>query len=305
MQIATGGIQTLHRAILCTLVLVASSYVLSAVPAIAQDADPGSVEIVSDGDNLQARFYRAECEAACATLLLIPGFPGSAEPDVLGLGTRLSIEGLHVLVVNPRGLQQSEGKMTFFHTLDDIGAAFDWLHDDAVVERFGIDTSAVVVGGHSFGGGTSMAYAARDPRVRAIISLAGTDHGQLIRDYELDASFAEMVDGVLRSARAPEGPARFDPDATMRELADNQDVFGLRENAVRLANRAILLVGGWEDVNVTVDRSMLPLYRALRQEGAENVTFLVYHDNHGFGQVREHLAADVRAWVIRANDRND
>lgn len=295
----------LHKALYCTLVLVVLCCVLSAVPAIAQHADTESVEIVSDGDTLQARFYRSECEAACTTLLLIPGFPGSTQPDVLGLGARLSSEGLHVLVVNPRGLQESEGTMTFFHALDDIGAAFDWLHEDAVVERFGIDTSAVVVGGHSFGGGTSMAYAARDPRVRAIISLAGTDHGQLIRDYQSDASFAEMVDGALSSAQAPKGPARFDPDATMRELADNQSVFGLRENAARLADRAILLVGGWEDINVTVDRSMLPLYRALGQKGAENVTFLVYHDNHGFGQVREQLATDVRKWVLRAINLKD
>jgi len=274
------------------------------LPAAAQEPSSEPVQILSDGAALQARFYRAECDAMCPTLLLIPGFPGSERPDVLGLGERLSADGLHVLVVNPRGLHQSEGMMSFFHTLDDIGAAFDWLHDDAVIQRFGVDTTAVVLGGHSFGGGTTMAYAARDPRVRAIVSVGGTDHGVLIRKYQRDAAFRERVRRLVQSALAPEGPARADFDATWRDLSENQDIFGLQENAARLADRSILLIGGWEDRNVTMDEYMLPLYRSLREVGAEDVTFQVYHDNHGFGQVRERLANDVRSWVRQITGTN-
>ena len=273
-------------------------------PAAAQEPTSESVEIVSEDATLQARFYRAACDATCPTLLLVPGFPGSATPDVLGLGPRLRVAGLHVLVVNPRGLYESEGTMSFFHTLDDIGAAFDWLHGDAVVERFGVDTAAVILGGHSFGGGTTMAYAACDPRVRAVVSIGGTDHGELIRQYQRNPSVAEMVNQILHASRAPEGPARFEVEATMRELAENQDMFGLRENAARLADRSILLIGGWEDRNVTMDEYILPLYRALQEAGAEDVTLRVYHDNHGFGQVREQLADDVRNWVRQITGMN-
>lgn len=273
-----------------------------ALPATAQEIGSVPVEIISDGATMQGQFFTADCEGACPTLLLVPGWPGNPR-DVLGLGARLSEGGLNVVIFNPRGLHQSEGTMTFSKTLDDIGAAFEWLHDDEIVERFGVDTFSIAIGGHSFGGGMSMAYAARDPRVHAVVSLAGTDHAEFVREYQRSASFAEMIDKTLRSTQAPAGPARFDPEASLRELAENQSTFGLRENAARLADRSILLVGGWEDVNTTIEQYMLPLYRALKEAGAEDVTFLVYHDNHGFGQVRERVANDLRGWMLRRSNR--
>jgi hypothetical protein len=144
----------------------------------------------------------------------------------------------------------------------------------------------------------AMAYAARDPRVRNVLSIAGADHAEFIREYQRNASFAEMMDEVLRSTQAPEGPARFDVEASLRELAAHQDVFGLGENAARLADRSILLVGGWEDTSVTIEQQVLPFYRALKEAGAEDVTFLVYHDDHGFDQVRERMADDIRNWIL-------
>lgn len=288
-----------QRTVVRASVLAALFHLLVLFPAAAQKIDPQPVEILSEGAHMRGEFFKADCAGPCPTLLLVPGFPGSAQHEVLGLGARLSEDGVSVLVFNPRGFHQSEGTMTFFNTLDDIGAAFSWLHEDDVVERFAIDTTAIAIGGHSFGGGTSMAYAARDPRVRAVVSLAGTDHAEFIREYQRNPAFSERVDRILGAAQAPEGPARFEREATLRELAEHQDVFGLRENAARLADRRILLIGGWEDRNVTVDQHMLPLYRALEEAGAEDVTFLVHHDDHGFGEVRERLEHEVRHWLLR------
>lgn len=274
------------------------SCLLVEAPAIAQKSESIPTKIASEGETMYGRFFEAECGGMCPTLLLVPGWPGNPY-DVLDMGAMLHKDGINVVVFNPRGLHESEGTASFFGTLEDIGAVFEWLHSAEVVERFGIDTSAIVIGGHSFGGGTAMAYAARDPRVRAVVSLAGTDHGVFIREYQRNASFAEMVSNMLRSTQAPEGPARFDQEAMLGELKENQNTFGLQENAAALSARSILLIGGWEDTNTTVDDYMLPLYRALRKAGAEHVTFLVYHDNHGFGQVRERMADDIRDWILR------
>lgn len=81
----------------------------------------------------------------------------------------------------------------------------------------------------------------------------------------------------------------FDPKGLLQELADGQELFGLVENAAALADRSIVIFGGWEDVNVTIDDSLLPLYRALRAAGARDVTFRTYHTDHGFRNVREAL----------------
>ena len=151
----------------------------------------------------------------------------------------------------------------------------------------------------------ALAYAARDPSVRAVVSIAGTDHAAFIRLFRRDTAFAERIGGSLRSTLAPDGPARFDYEGTLRELDENQSIFGLRENASRLADRSILLVGGWDDPNVTIEGHVLPLYRALQGAGAEDVSLLVYQDGHGFGEVRERMADVLHAWVLEATGHEE
>ncbi len=256
------------------------------------------VGIDSDGLRLQGRFFQAAGRGLHPTLLLIPGWPGNPQ-DVLGLGERLVGHGINVLVVNPRGMHESEGTNTFAGTLRDIGAALRWLRTSEVFERFQIDTANIFLGGHSFGGGMAMAYAAADTGVRRLISIAGTDHGEIIREFERNEAFASAIREMLQRTKAPEGPVRFDLEFGLNELSEGRQVYGLRENAGRLSDRSILLIGGWEDLSTTVDEFMLPLYRSLKDAGAEDVTFLVYHDDHGFGEVRDRMAEDIAAWIAR------
>ena len=166
-------------------------------------------------------------------------------------------------------------------------------------QRFGVDATRLVLGGYSYGGGMAMAYAARDPSVRRVISIAGTDHGEFARELQRNAAFAEGIRGWLLSTRAPEGTARFDLDANEQELCAHPEVYGLRENAASLADRSILLIGGWEDEGPTIDQHQLPLYRALRGAGAADVTFHVYHADHSFSNVRQRLASDIAGWLLR------
>jgi pimeloyl-ACP methyl ester carboxylesterase len=215
----------------------------------------------------------------------------------LGLGERLSEQGINVCMFNPRGLHQSEGIQSHANTLHDIGAAWQWLRQADVQRRFKVDTTRLALGGHSYGGGMAMAYAARDSSVRRVISIAGNDHGAFVRELQRSAAFAKGIRHMLLSTRAPEGPARFDLEAGLKELAEHQDVYGLKENAANLADRAILLLGGWEDEQATVELILLPLYRALKSAGAAKVTFLVYHTDHDFSNVRERLVSDIRDWL--------
>jgi dipeptidyl aminopeptidase/acylaminoacyl peptidase len=203
------------------------------------------------------------------------------------------------LYVQPQGLQQSEGISSHANVLQDIGAALQWPKQADVQRRFEVEATRLVLGGHSYGGGMAVAYAARDLSVRRVISIAGNDHGEFARELETNVAFAESIRRHLWSTRAQEGPARFDMDASLKELLDHQDVYGLTENAANLADRSILLIGGWEDEQVTIDQYLLPLYRALRGAGAAKVTFLVYHTDHGFSNVRQQLASDIAGWLLR------
>jgi len=257
-----------------------------------------SIEFTSEGACVRGRFFAAAGTTPAATLLLVPGWPGNPS-DVLGLGALLAEQGVNVCMFNPRGLHQSEGIHSFANTLQDIGAAWQWLKQADVQKRFGVDTTRLALGGHSYGGGMAMAYAARDSNVRRVISIAGNDHGEFVRAMQRNAAFAEGIRRMLLSTRSPEGPARFDVDADFKELVDHQDVYGLRENAANLADRSILLIGGWEDEQATIELILLPLYRALKGAGAAKVTFLVYHTDHDFSNARQRLASDIAGWLLR------
>lgn len=225
-----------------------------------------------------------------ASILLVPGW-GGGPSDVLGIAEELSTKGVEVFVLSPRGWHESEGHASFSNALEDIGAVLPWVRKRA--------SHPVVLGGHSFGGGMVLAYAARDTSVKALVSVAGTDHGQLIRKYLSEPEFAAGLNAGLESMAAEGRPIRFEVQTLQQELIDGQTTLGLRENASRLADRSILMFGGWEDINTTVDDYLLPLYRALRSAGATDVTFSVFHTDHGFGNVRPELHTEVRDWLTR------
>jgi pimeloyl-ACP methyl ester carboxylesterase len=259
--------------------------------------EPISVEFISDGARMRGRFFNAFGTTPKATLLFIPGWPGGPDDD-LCLGPLLAKKGINFLTFNPRGLLPSEGLQSNANTLQDIAITLQWLRQAEAQTRFGVDTTRLLIGGHSFGGGMAMVYATQDPSVRRVVSIAGADFGELAREYQRNAAFAEEFRVYNLSTHRPEGPVDFDFDEGLKEWYDHQEIYGLRENAGKLADRSILLLGGWEDQQVTIDQYLLPLYRTLRGAGAAKVTFIVYHTDHNFVNVRQRLASDIASWLL-------
>ena len=264
--------------------------------AQTQSNTPIDVNFNSDGFLLKGKFYSAEGHGPFQTTLLMQGFPGD-EDDVLGLCDKISDAGINAFTFNVRGTHKSEGEFSFRNTLQDIQSVIEYIHKGEIVKRFKIDTSNIVLGGYSFGGGISLVFAANQPEIKRIISIAGTDHGEITREYVRNNSFAEVLNDVLDSCKAPEGAVRFEGHTAMQELIEDIDYYDLRLCAPNLAQKEILLLGGWDDVNVTVDNQLLPLYRALKKENAQNVKFIVYQTDHSFSNVRNELAEDIIKWL--------
>ncbi len=280
---------------------------LFASSACIQGQQPGpvAIEFPSHESSVHGRVFPAGGADLHPTLLLVPGWPGNAN-DVVGLGDSLPRQGINVVMFNPRGMWASEGSFSFANTLEDIGAALQWLDRVDVRQRFKIDPDKLTLGGHSYGGGMAMAYAAKDPRIRKLISISPWDTGEFIRGLQSSPVKAEAFRKNLSARQAPNSPVRIDNiwiEAAFRDLSKVENVYGLRDNVPNLADRSILLIGGWEDGNVTVDETVLPLYRALKRAQTADVTFLVYHADHRFGAVQERLASDIRAWLLRGQSR--
>jgi dipeptidyl aminopeptidase/acylaminoacyl peptidase len=114
----------------------------------------------------------------------------------------------------------------------------------------------------------------------------------------------KMIDDMFEELTYPSGPVRFAIGGTAKEIAEMKIIelnptYDLRKSAPLLANKNILLIGGWEDVNVSIDHLLLPFYRALKKEKVENVRFIVYHTTHSFSNVRDKLAEDIIEWIER------
>ncbi len=148
----------------------------------------------------------------------------------------------------------------------------------------------------------ALTYAANHTEVKAVFSIAGNDHGEFIREYARNPEFAKMIDEMFEGLKAPNGPVRFDMGALPKEIAEIgieniEPTLDLRRAAPILASKEILLIAGWDDTGVTIDNIVLPLYRTLQKEKAENVKIQAFQDDHTFKKVRPEIAETIIKWI--------
>lgn len=274
----------------------------------SQTSTPADITIDRSGMLLKGKFYVSEGKESFPTVILLHGFPGN-EIDVLGLGNKLSQAGINALTFNYSGTYQSQGQWNFENTLKDIQAAFNFLHQPENISKYRIDTTRIYLGGWSYGGGMALTYAANHPEINSVFSIAGTDHGEFFREYIRNPDMQKMIDEMFAGLTAPEGPVRFAKGATPREIAETgidkmNPTLYLRKSTSLLAQKDILLIGGWDDTKITIDQFILPLYRALKNEKAKNVRIVAFQDDHAFSNSRAELAQTIIEWIKTAPERN-
>lgn len=267
----------------------------------AQQENFERVKISQDDIDLNGIIFPVRGEGPYPVVLLLRGFPGG-ESDIFGIGEKFQQSGILTLTFNYSGTYGSEGDYTMENTSKDIDAAFEFLTTKENVVRYNIDTSKFYLGGYSYGGGMALTYAAKNPQIKKIFSIAGTDHGEFFREYFLNDNFAKMIDEMFDQLKAPNGPVRFmkgklPKETTQEDVAAADFTIDLRKCAPLIANRKILLIAGFDDPMVTMENHMLPLYRALQNENAENVRFVAFQDNHSFRKYREEIAWTILNWI--------
>jgi dienelactone hydrolase len=253
------------------------------------------------------KFYVAAGEGIYPTVILLHGFPGN-EKDVLGIGNKLAQSGINALTFNYSGTFQSQGLTSWENNQKDIRAAFDFIYQPKNVTRYKIDTSLIYLGGWCHGGGMALVYAASHPEITTVFSIAGNDFGEFMREYTHNPEMTKMIDKMFADMNAPKGTIRFEKGALPKEMAETgiekiNPVFDLRKDAPLLAQKDILLIGGWNDAQTTVDHFLLPLYRALQKENATSLQIKAFQDDHYFRNSREEVAQTVIDWLKTAQER--
>jgi pimeloyl-ACP methyl ester carboxylesterase len=285
---------TMNR-LLITLILLA---VL--VSARSQDTIPADITIDRDGIELKGKFYQAEGEGNKPTVILLQGSPGNTI-DVLGLGKRLSQLGINAMTFNFSGTHQSQGEMSFENCLADITAAFRFLKSPQSILTHKTDAASIFLAGYSFGGGMAMTYAVKHPEITSVISIAGPDWGEFFEDYIKYPEMKKSVDsGIDRSVTT--GIFRFEPESMPKDIGIpgleklDPDFYTIRSVSY-LTNKDILIICGWDDFQIRMERHAIPLYRALKQEKAQKVQITAFQDDHSFSKSRDIMAQVLAEWI--------
>jgi pimeloyl-ACP methyl ester carboxylesterase len=289
------------------LILIKAFVIFSAIFNGVQSQVPAKVEINinRNGIDLKGKFYISEGAGTFPTVILLQGFPGN-ETDVLDIGKKLSEVGYNALTFNYSGTYQSEGAFNFDNSQKDVNAAFNFIYRPENIKRFKIDTTRIILGGYSFGGGMAFTYAANHPEVKEVFSIAGNDHGAAIREYKLNPERKKLLDDIFDELMPRTDIVRFGPGGTPKEIVEmnileSNPTFDLRYCAPLLAPKNILLIGGWDDLNVSIENIVLPLYRALINAKAKNVEISAVQDDHSFRNSRKELSQIIIEWLESKN----
>ncbi|MBE0676393.1 MAG: prolyl oligopeptidase family serine peptidase [Bacteroidales bacterium] len=257
---------------------------------------PIKIDLICNGNKLNAFFYPSEKDYSSPTLILLLGYPGN-QNFPLGLGEKLSPLGINVLAFNYQGTWNSEGDFSFESSMQDAGSAIKFLKKKETIEKFKVDTSNIILGGYSYGGGMALNAAIYNPEIRKIISIAGADESVFGRKMLADQNYRNVREQMLFKSFYPNGPIKGDFEAVITFWLSNLDRYDLVLNADSLKDKDILLIGGWDDTGVVIEEHIIPLYRKLQYLDANQLEVMIFNTDHSFQNVREELTETIYRWI--------
>lgn len=205
-------------------------------------ADAHRVRIEREGASIEAFVFEPRA-APRATAVILHGL-GDQKASFLDTARGFARAGYRAVAIDLRGHGHSGGDYLSYGLLDadDVGAVLDEIEGDALAEGAGL--GPVVIVGPSYGGAVALRFAARDPRVRAVATLAtfASLRGILPNYARLMAPMLPpppewFIDWALRDAAAESGIDYAQCDST---------------EAVRAVRAPILFVHGEDDVHIPI-----------------------------------------------------
>ena len=232
----------------------------------------------SSGHRLLGTLFLAADDTPKPTAIILHGIPGIEKNYDLALALRG--HGWNAVIFHYRGCWGSGGDYNIPTIPDDVQAALDYLGSGAHPQ---VDPSRIVLIGHSLGGWAAVITAARDPRVQAVVNIAGVNNLSAF-DFSLEMAASDFAPWLPNST--PEGlvtqwqslTAEYDPLIMVSDLL----------------SRPLLVVAGADDTILPPGSHAEPLYQ-LAEEPKK------YHlhpeANHGFTLHRPWLINHILEWL--------
>ena len=259
----------------------------------AHPADMAAFTLPTGGARVNALMYLASGDQPHPTMLFLHGFPGNETNIDLMQAVRRA--GWNVLKINYRGSWGSPGKFSFANARVDGEAAVAFLFDPANVAKYHIDTSRIVVAGHSMGGFMAADASAADPRVAGTVLIDAWDIGKEKDGITSPAARKAAIEGMRPDTLPLAGTS---PELLVQEIEATAAKLDLEALSARVADRPLLLIGA-EHAGAPTTRK---LAAAARQAQAQNaprgaLTETYMDTDHSFSDSRIALEAEVLRWL--------
>ncbi|MEK6325098.1 MAG: alpha/beta fold hydrolase [Acidobacteriota bacterium] len=222
--------------------------------------------------------------------------PGLEKYRLFGqIAEALAARGIAVLRVDDRGVGKSTGLQTLTDTTtadfaDDVRAQVEYLR-----LRREIDPNRIALVGHSEGGIIAPMVATTDPRIAAIVLMAGTaKRGDVVLGYQINYQL-DMDTTLTPDAKAARRADQLDQIRKIVEGGDTSKVPEIMRSAwmkffltyeplpaIARVRQPVLILQGEIDRQVTADQALM-IEKAARAGGNKDVTVRLYPGlNHLF-----------------------
>ncbi len=261
----------------------------AAGPAFDAAYPPALVETHFEiaGDRVNGVVYLANGPGPHPTVVLLHGFPGNERN--LDLAQDLRREGFNVLFFHYRGAWGSEGEYSLPHVIEDVAGATAYLRANAAALR--VDTSRILLVGHSMGGFAALQGAARDPVITCVAGIAPAEMGaiaaQLEQSPEAAAGFAAYADQLDML----EG---LDGKEFVADILANRATYDLAKLAPQMVGKSILIVLGDKDTDIPRPMAMTAAFKATK---GVKVSGVELSGDHSFSWSRRELSDTVIDWA--------
>ena len=250
------------------------------VPDAANPARMDAFVIPSGEGAMNAVMYVAAGSGVHPTLLLLHGFPGNEQNLDLAQAARRA--GWNVLTLHYRGSWGSPGIFSFTNAAEDAFNALLFLEEASTVARYRIDTSAIVVAGHSMGGFMAAEAAAAEPRVAGLFLIDPWDPAQTVAALATpqgEAGWKAEVAGDL----PPLSGASY--ESLTAEIKSDGQKFDLGRKLVGYGRRPLTIIGADRGIG-----AMARKVGADAQSANPNTRLMVWPTDHSFSDKRIALA---------------
>lgn len=254
------------------------------------------VKIPSGGEFLVGRMFIAAGQGPHPTILLLHGFPGTALN--LDIASKLQQVGYNVLVIHYRGAWGSQGSFSFLHSLEDVQATLTFIRKADVASEHRIDTSKIILIGHSFGGFLALKTASVDPTIQHVAALSPVNFGvfgQLLLEQE---GFENRLYSTLKeSAFFLNGST---PEMLLNQIRTHQADWNTVNLVPTLLNRHFCLTAASDDAELPKAYFHDPLVQALTELDPPEFEHHVFETDHAYMGVRDELTQTLLRWLQKS-----